>query len=87
MLEQTGFEDTKLVKETGLNSSPKTKGTLFQANKPIKIKRTEKSINVDTSLDHYQEFMDSIYTEEGALGRKIKHLVALSASLAAGCEQ
>ena len=38
MLEQTGFEDTKLVAETGLNSSPKTKGTLFQAKKPIKIR-------------------------------------------------
>ncbi len=87
MLDQAGFEDIKLVAETGLNSSPKTKGTLFQAKRPLAIKGTEKTSGVETSLDRYQEFMDSVYAEGGALGRKTKHLVALGASLVAGCEQ
>jgi AhpD family alkylhydroperoxidase len=30
--------------------------------------------------------MDSVYSEEGVLGRKTKHLIALGASLAAGCD-
>jgi hypothetical protein len=34
MLNYVGFRDVKLVKETGFNSSPKTKGVLFRANKP-----------------------------------------------------
>nr|WP_320017216.1 hypothetical protein [uncultured Desulfobacter sp.] len=37
-------------------------------------------MDADTSLDHYQEFMDSIYTEERALGRKIKGYLLSMAS-------
>jgi len=34
----------------------------------------------------YDQFHASIYGQEGVLGRKTKHLIALAASLAAGCE-
>jgi hypothetical protein len=33
-LEQAGFEESELVMETGFNSSPVTRGVLFQAVKP-----------------------------------------------------
>ena len=33
MLKKAGFSDTQMVAETGFNSSPKTKGTLFHAFK------------------------------------------------------
>ncbi len=36
-------------------------------------------------LGKYRQFFDSVY-EGGILDRKTKHLIALSASLAAGCE-
>jgi hypothetical protein len=32
-MKQVSFEDEELVGETGFNSSPKTKGTLFRAKK------------------------------------------------------
>ena len=35
MLEQTGFRDVELVAETGFNSTPKTKGVLIRAKKPM----------------------------------------------------
>ena len=35
LLQQIGFEDVELVAETGFNSSPKTKGVLIRAKKPI----------------------------------------------------
>jgi alkylhydroperoxidase/carboxymuconolactone decarboxylase family protein YurZ len=37
-------------------------------------------------FEKYQEFHASVYGQEGVLGRKTKHLIALAASLAAGCE-
>ncbi len=74
------------VAETGFNSSPKTKGTLFRAQSPPAIKATKDIVAIEDSLAGYQEFMDSVYGEEGVLGRKTKHLVALGASLAAGCD-
>jgi hypothetical protein len=36
ILESKGFIDFNLVNETGFNSSPKTKGALIRAKKPIK---------------------------------------------------
>jgi len=35
IFEKTGFADIELVNETGFNSSPKTKGVLIRAKKPI----------------------------------------------------
>jgi len=40
---------------------------------------------VNESLQKYQTFFDDVYAE-GALDRKTKHLIALGASLAAGCQ-
>lgn len=40
---------------------------------------------MEDSLAKYQEFFNQAYAE-GALDRKTKHLIALAASLAAGCE-
>ncbi len=37
-------------------------------------------------FSEYDRFHSSIYSQEGVLGRKTKHLIALAASLAAGCE-
>lgn len=34
LLEKVGFTKAELVGETGLNSSPKTKGVLLRAEKP-----------------------------------------------------
>jgi hypothetical protein len=33
MMSEAGFIDSELVKETGFNSSPVTRGALFQAEK------------------------------------------------------
>jgi len=35
ILENRGFANIELVNETGFNSSPKTKGVLIRAKKPI----------------------------------------------------
>jgi len=35
LLKKVGFEKAEFVGETGFNSSPKTKGVLFYAEKPI----------------------------------------------------
>ena len=35
ILESKGFIDINLVNETGFNSSPKTKGVLVRAKKPL----------------------------------------------------
>ncbi len=40
---------------------------------------------IDLSLAGYQTFMDGVYGEKGALDRKTRHLIALGASLAGGC--
>jgi hypothetical protein len=34
MLQEAGFANIELVAETGLNSSPKTKGVLIRAKRP-----------------------------------------------------
>ena len=85
MLHQTGFENAEHVAETGFNSSPKTKGTLFRAKKPVAIEQRISGTAVDESLKNYQTFIDNVYSE-GALDRKTKYLIAIGASLVAGCE-
>ncbi len=85
MLKETGFVDVELVNETGFNSSPVTKGVLFRARKPsvAKIRRFE--MQPQDTLSKYQEFFNAAYAE-GVIDRKTKHLIALGASLAAGCD-
>jgi len=36
LIQKVGFTDAELVSETGLNSSPKTRGVLLRAQKPEK---------------------------------------------------
>ena len=84
MLQKVGFADAQMVAETGFNSSPKTNGTLFRAAKAANFS-AEKGKAQGDPLSKYQEFFDETYAQ-GALDRKTKHLIALGASLAAGCE-
>ena len=85
MFKQADFAGGGLVAETGFNSSPKTKGVLFRATKPVVTIVKEEDTKTEDSLSKYKEFFDQAYAE-GALDRKAKHLIALGASLAAGCE-
>jgi alkylhydroperoxidase/carboxymuconolactone decarboxylase family protein YurZ len=84
MLKNAGFKDAEMVSETGFNSSPVTKGVLFRAVKPV-ASISERRIDSMVALDKYQEFMSAAYAE-GTLDRKTKHLIALGASLGAGCD-
>lgn len=45
----------------------------------------ERGKTMSDALGKYQEFFSQTYAD-GALSRKTKHLIALGASLAAGCE-
>jgi len=85
MLNGAGFVGVELVAETGFNSSPVTKGVVFRVGKSAisGIKRVE--MEPKDVLLKYQEFFNEAYAE-GAVGRKTKHLIALGASLAAGCD-
>lgn len=84
IMKQAGFVDAEMVSETGLNSSPVTKGALFRASKPSVAIPQHRTDAMDT-LGKYQEFFEAAYTD-GALDRKTKHLIALGASLSAGCD-
>jgi len=37
-------------------------------------------------IDHYDHFHSAVYGPEGALDRKVRHLICLGAALSAGCE-
>ena len=85
ILKEAGFGAVELVKETGFNSTPNTKGVLIRARREAAFKMLETRKSVDESLQKYQTFFDGVYAE-GVLDRKTKHLIALGASLAAGCQ-
>ncbi len=84
ILNQVGFVAAEMVSETGFNSSPVTQGVLFRAVKPA-VPISEMRRNSMVALEKYQEFFEEAYAE-GALDRKTKHLIALGASLSAGCD-
>ena len=84
MMRQAGFADVEMVSETGFNSSAVTKGFLFRAVKPA-VPISERRGDSMSALGKYQEFFEEAYAE-GALDRKTKHLIALGASLSAGCD-
>jgi len=84
IVRQAGFRDAEMVSETGFNSSPVTKGVLFRAVKPA-VSISKRRTDAMATLGKYQEFFEEAYAA-GALDRKTKHLIALAASLAAGCE-
>jgi len=58
---------------------------LIRAGKEAAFKMMETKRGVNGSLQKYQTFFDDVYAE-GVLDRKTKHLIALGASLAAGCQ-
>lgn len=81
LMKKAGFEGTEAVGETGFNSSPTTRGMLFRALRGA----GGKSMAVEEGLNKYREFFETAYAD-GAINRKMKHLIALGASLGAGCE-
>ena len=85
MLKEAGFVDAEVVGETGFDSSPVTKGMLFRARKFTISEVRRFDMQTKDSFSKYQEFFNAAYGE-GAIDRKTKHLIALGASLAAGCE-
>ena len=85
MLNEAGFANVELVGETGFNSSPVTKGVLFRARKSAISDFGRVEMQAKDALSKYQEFFNAAYAE-GAIDRKTKHLIALGASLAAGCD-
>jgi len=85
MIREAGFTEAELVSETGFNSSPVTKGVLFRANRPAISDTVRVELSSQDSLSKYQDFFNAVYAE-GAIDRRTKHLIALGASLAAGCD-
>jgi alkylhydroperoxidase/carboxymuconolactone decarboxylase family protein YurZ len=81
-LNEAGFIEGELVKDTGFNSSPVTKGVLFRAKKTESQRRSIVSTN---PMERYDEFFSMAYAS-GAIDVKTKHLIALAASLGAGCQ-
>ncbi len=77
--------DVELVSETGFNSSPVTKGVLFRARKSAISDVGRFEMQPKDALSKYQEFFNVAYAG-GTIDRKMKHLIALGASLAAGCD-
>jgi len=85
MMREAGFKEVEQVAETGFNSSPVTRGVLFRAKKSTISDVGRLEVSSQELLVKYQEFFDAAYAE-GSIGRKTKHLIALGASLAAGCD-
>jgi len=81
LMKKAGFEGIESVGETGFNSSPATRGPLFRGKKS----EGGKSMSVEDGLNKYREVFETAYAD-GAINRKMKHLIALGASLGAGCE-
>jgi len=77
--------DVELVSETGFDSSPMTKGVLFRARKSAISDVERFEMEPKDALSKYQEFFNAAYAE-GTIDRKMKHLIALGASLTAGCD-
>jgi alkylhydroperoxidase/carboxymuconolactone decarboxylase family protein YurZ len=82
MFEQTRFVSFELVGETGFNSSPVTRGALFRARK----RGLEGRLTVPQNpMETYDQFFSQAYAP-GTMDDKTKHLIALAASLGAGCQ-
>ena len=77
--------DFEFVSETGFNSSPVTKGILSRARKSAIPDVGRFEMQPTDTLSKYQEFFNAAYAE-GTIDPKTKHLIALGASLAAGCD-
>jgi hypothetical protein len=55
ILQKAGFENAELVAETGFNSSPKTKGVLIRAKKPMALNQKEARPIQPTLIDNIQK--------------------------------
>jgi hypothetical protein len=51
LLEKVGFRRAELVGETGFNSSPKTRGVLFRAEKPTTSLHKEEPLDDTTPVN------------------------------------
>ena len=85
MIRQAGFAQAEMVQYTGFKSSPYTEGALFGAIKPGLAQGRGAAMTSPDALKTYQEFVNQAYAP-GALDPKTKRLIALGASLAAGCD-
>ena len=85
MIREAGFSKVEMVAETGFNSSPVTNGVLIRATRPTTLDSWRQEVSSPDMLGKYDEFFNAAYSE-GAIDRKTKHLIALAASLAAGCD-
>jgi hypothetical protein len=85
MMNDVGFGESELVRETGFNSSPVTKGVLIRGEKVGIVNSRRVTMSSEETLSKYQEFFNAAYGP-GVLDKKVKHLIALGASLAAGCD-
>jgi len=85
MIREAGFSKVEMVAETGFNSSPVTKGVLIRAKRPTTVDSGRQEVSLPDLLGKYNEFFNAAYSE-GVIDRKTKHLIALAASLAAGCD-
>ena len=81
LMKEAGFNRVESAGETGFNSSPVTRGALFRAIRG----EGGKGMAVEDGLNKYRDFFEIAYAD-GAINRKMKHLIALGASLGAGCE-
>jgi alkylhydroperoxidase/carboxymuconolactone decarboxylase family protein YurZ len=81
LMKKAGFGGAEMAGDTGFNSSAVTKGTLFRAKKGL----GGKAVSIEDGFKKYREFFETAYSD-GAIDRKMKHLIALGASLGAGCE-
>ncbi|MDP3181469.1 MAG: carboxymuconolactone decarboxylase family protein [Desulfobaccales bacterium] len=85
LLKKAGFPSANFVKLTGFKSSPYTEGALFYAEKPGVTQEQEVSMSQKKALQAYEEFRGLTFGP-GVLDLKTKYLIALGASLAAGCD-
>jgi len=85
LFRKIGFKSAKFVKLTGFKSSPYTEGALFYAEKPRVVQEKDVVRSQEDALKAYAEFHGLTFGP-GVLDLKTKYLIALGASLAAGCD-
>ena len=80
LLSSAGFENARLVGETGFNSSPKTKGVLFRAEKPTTPVQKQELGDDQTDTDKM---------DHSAIEKRPKHTIdaVLDKAYALGCEK
>jgi hypothetical protein len=85
LLNKVGFLQADFLRRTGFKSSPYTEGALFYGEKPRAAEIQGAGMTPKDALQTYQEFTGLVFGP-GTLDRKTKYLIALGASLTAGCD-